>query len=116
MGNTSSYVEVIYTPTDDMKADIFTIVFTSTAKFTHVLNNISVFKQEQLCNNYNSTRLNTKTAVAFGCVPVLMPKPLGYNTTYPNVKQPPPPVRNLSLPVPQRQVRLAAFYITPPPA
>lgn len=117
-GRHSSFVDVFYTPTDDMKADILTKLFTISSSVAHDLNNISIIKQDIVLVTSKCTRLNTKTSVALPCIPVLMPKPPGDgdhigneatasghagNTGYvaerlPTYKPPPPPVLPTSRP------------------
>lgn len=58
-----------------MSADVFTNVFTSAANLAHVLKNTYVNKQDKTSVVSNHARLNTKTYVAFACVPIIMATP-----------------------------------------
>lgn len=48
--------------------------FTNSSKFAHVLNTMSIIKQDTVLAKFNRTRLKTKTSVALPCIPVLMPQ------------------------------------------
>lgn len=131
-GRHSCDVAVVYTPIDDMNADIFTHVFTKSSNVAHALNTISIIKQETVSDKPNRSRLTTKTPVALPCIPVLMPKPPGHGADaghaakhagnagdvaerFPQQQPPPPPVLSLSRPRTNSRVRLDAFFITSPP-
>lgn len=56
-GRDSSFVDVTYTPIDDMRADICTNDFTSAMQCAHAVKYMSVVKQERTSDVSNRVRL-----------------------------------------------------------
>lgn len=113
-GRPSPDVDVVYTSIDEVQADMFTNVSTTTSRFMSVLNSTYIVKQSNHDASSKRARFMITTRVALQCSPTHMANPKEGNYTH---GKPPPPIVGelLARTTTRSVVQFAPRTTTPPP-